>query len=322
MFNRDASLRDQHTLADAAWSHTIGAWSGVFRGSYDYYNFTGSYPYEWDTDSGTQPTDYIDRATGHWWSAEAQLSRTLFHRHQITTGVEYRLNSKQDQFSYLRQPYELLWSDSRRSNTAGAYLQDQIRVTNWLLLNVGLRQDHYAAFKDPLKPRLAAIYNPRTDTTLKVVYGSAFRAPNVFESHYLIPGLWRARPELMPEQIRTVEGIVEHYAGTRLRFAGGAYRYAVDQLIDFATDTSNGLLYFANLSAANATGLEAEAEAKWPGGLQARVSYTFADSRNADMNETLSNSPPHDAGTAISATTEADRRLARHAGPERAVDAE
>ena len=292
VFGRDESVRDEHTLFDAAWSHSVHGWNGTFRGSWDRYNFTGLYPYDWETSTGTQPVDYIDRANGHWWSAEAQFSRTLGKRHQITTGVEYRLNTRQTQYSYLKDPYELLWHDNRQSNTAGAFVQDQFRVTDRLLLNVGLRQDHYSAFKDPLKPRFAAIYNPKPNTTLKVMYGSAFRAPNVFESHYLIPGLWQARTDLQPEQISTFEGVAEHYAGKRLRISAGAFRDSVDHLIDFTEDPATQLLYFANLSSAVATGVETEAEAKWPSGLQARVSYTYAHAEDL-QGLPLSNSPQH-----------------------------
>ncbi|MFN7985694.1 MAG: TonB-dependent receptor [Vicinamibacterales bacterium] len=292
VFGRDESVRDEHTLFDASWSHAVGSWAGTFRGSYDLYDFTGSYPYDWETSDGIKPVDYIDRASGHWWSAEAQFSRRFGTRHQITTGVEYRLNTKQTQFSYLKAPYELLWHDNRQSNTAGAFVQDQFRVTDRLLLNVGLRQDHYSAFKDPLKPRFAAIYNPRPNTTVKMMYGSAFRAPNVFESHYLIPGLWRERADLHPEQIQTVEGVVEHYAGKRLRFSAGAFRDTVEQLIDFTSDPVTDLLYFANSSAARANGIEGEAEAKWPSGLQARVSYTYAHTEDT-QDVPLSNSPRH-----------------------------
>lgn len=292
LFGLDESVRDQHTLVDAAWSHAVGKWNGTFRASFDHYNFTGTYPYDWETSQGMRPVDYMDRASGQWWSSEAQFSRRVSNRHQITAGIEYRLNTKQTQFSYLKEPYELLWHDNRRSNTAGAFVQDQIRLNDRLLLNVGLRQDHYSAFKDPLKPRFAAIYNPLSNTTVKLMYGSAFRAPNVFESHYLIPGLWRERTDLQPEQIRTVEGVIEHYAGKRLRLSAGAFRDTVDRLIDFTTDPDTTLVYFANLSSARASGIETEAEAKWPGGFQAKVSYTFATASDT-TSVALSNSPHH-----------------------------
>jgi iron complex outermembrane receptor protein len=292
LFNRDSWVLDTHGRLDASWSGHLGGWTSTLRGSYDRYEFTGSYSYDWDEEPSTPAVDYIDRARGHWWSSEAQFSRTFSARHEVTAGVETRFNTTQRQYSYLEQPYEFLWSDDRRTTVAGFYLQDQIRVHRRLLLNLGLRQDHYAEFQDPIKPRLAAIYQPGPETTVKVMYGNAFRAPNVFESHYLIPGQWTERPDLHPEAIRTFETIVEHYAGKRLRLSAGTFHYAVDDLIDFTND-ADGLLLFANLGTARASGVEAEVEAKWPSGLQTRVSYSYANARITDTSEPLSNSPRH-----------------------------
>lgn len=293
LFNRDTWVSDAHSRADASWSGKLGRqWNGNFRVGYDHYEFTGSYPYDWDENPDTAAVDYIDRASGHWVSGESQLSRAFGKAHEVTAGFEYRGNTTQKQYSYLKSPYEFLWADDRRTSTAGIYVQDQIRLHPRLLLNVGLRQDHYADFQDPLKPRLAAIIQPTQQTTVKVMYGNAFRAPNVFEAHYLIPGIWTERHDLQPEAIRTVETIVEHYAGKRFRLSVGAFQYAVDKLIDFSDDEA-GLLLFANLGTARATGFEAEVEARYPGGLHARVSYTYADATITDTNEALSNSPRH-----------------------------
>lgn len=293
LFNHDSWVDDGHARVDVNWNGKLGhSWNATLRTAFDRYEFEGSYPYDWDDDASTPIVDYIDKASGHWWTAEAQVSRAFGSRHEVTVGVEYRRNIAQKQYSYLRDPFESLWSDDRRTATEGIYIQDQLRLTKRLRLNFGLRQDHYSAFRDPVKPRFAAIYQPTDATTVKFMYGNAFRAPNVYESYYIQPGLWTDRPNLGPEEIQTVETVVEHYAGKRFRVSAGAFRYAVDKLIDFTAD-SNGLLLFANLGTARATGVEAEIEAKWPSGLQARVSYAFADATISDTGEPLSNSPRH-----------------------------
>lgn len=293
LFNRDSWVDDGHARVDVNWSGELGqTWKGTFRTAFDRYEFTGSYPYDWDNDPDTPAVEYVDKASGHWWTAEAQLSRPFGTRHEVTAGVEYRDNIAQKQYSYLREPYESLWADGRQTSTAGIYVQDQIRLTQQLRLNLGLRQDHYSAFRDPVKPRFAAIYQPTGGTTVKFMYGGAFRAPNVYESYYIQPGLWTERPNLGPEEIQTVETVVEHYAGKRLRLSVGAFRYAVDKLIDFTTDP-NELLLYANLGTARAAGIEAEIEAKWPSGAQARLSYALSDATISDTGEPLSNSPRH-----------------------------
>ncbi len=295
VFNRDASNRDEHNVVTASWQRALGrTWTGVFRAGYDRYQFRGSYAYDWDTARGLEEVSYIDRADGQFWSGDAQFSRAFGEAHQFTGGIEHRNNLRKNQYSYIREPYQPLWENRRQSTTTGLYVQDQWRVLPHVLLNGGLRLDHYNEFDDPVKPRVALIIQPTERTTLKAVYGGAFRAPSSFESYYETPGSWRPRPGLKPEQIGTVEGIVEHYAGKRLRLSAGVFRYSVTRLITMVADPdAEGLLSFDNLGAAKAIGVEAEAEAKWPGGLHAKASYTFADGRNAETDAPLVNSPRH-----------------------------
>jgi len=295
VFNRDASNRDEHNVLTASWQRALGRrWTGVFRAGYDRYQFDGRYAYDWQTARGIEAVSYIDRADGQFWSGEAQFSRAFGEAHQFTGGVEHRNNLRKNQYSYITDPYEPLWENRRRSTTTALYVQDQWRVAPRVLLNGGLRLDHYSQFADPVKPRVALIVQPTERTTLKAVYGSAFRAPSSFESYYETPGSWRARPDLTPEQVSTVEGTVEHYAGKRLRLSAGVFRYRVTRLITMVSDPeANGLLSFDNLGAARAVGVEGEAEARWPSGLHAKVSYTFANGRNAETDAPLVNSPRH-----------------------------
>lgn len=294
LFNEPSFVSDTHALVDLSWERTVGwGWNGVFRGAADVYGFSGSYPYDWDENPMTPARDYLDRAAGRWSTVEARLSRTFARRHQVSVGVEHRMNLRQDQFSYLDAPYEPQWSDRRRSSTTGLYVQDQFQLHRTVIVNVGARLDHYSEFSDPFKPRVALVLQPRERTTVKLIYGSAFRAPNVFESYYITPGQWKERPGLQAEEMRTLEAVAEHYAGKRIRVAAGLFRYAVDGLIDFTTDPDDGLHQFANVGQARATGLELEAEAKWPSGLQARVGYTLANTKGADGRARLTNSPRH-----------------------------
>ncbi len=294
VFNQPSSLQDVHGLVDAAWRRSLGrGWQGSFRGAFDHYEFTGAYPYYENDDPRAGIVRFTDRATGVWTTGEAQVSRAIAGRHQFTAGVEHRRNSRQDQSLSIDAPPESVWGNDQRSSTTGLYAQDQIQVSRQLIVNLGVRQDHYSQFSDPLKPRLAVIVQPDRRTTVKVVYGDAFRAPNVFESFYIIPGLWKTRPGLGPENMRSVEASVEHYAGRRVRLSGGVFRYRVDSLIDFVTDPQDGLLFFDNVGSATASGIEAEVEAKWPGGLQLRASYTFTRATSVGSGETLTNSPRH-----------------------------
>jgi iron complex outermembrane receptor protein len=289
-----ARVEDRHAYVHGGWEGALpGGWQSQFRAAYDTYEYVGRYPYDWDADPDTPVVNYMDVGSGDWVGGEALFSRPLGRRHHLTVGTEHRTNIRQLQEGYLDDPYELQWRDRRHSSTSAVFVQDEFRAHRKLLLNVGLRQDHYANFRDPLKPRVAAICQPGSRTTMKAVFGEAFRAPNVFESHYVTPGYYMANPSVRPEEIRTVEGVIEHYAGRRLRLSGSVFTYDVENLINFTLDPEDGLLYYDNIESAHAAGVELEAEAKWPAGVQARLSYAYTRARSDDTGDVLTNSPAH-----------------------------
>lgn len=292
LYNRPASNQEEHGMFSVAWSRALGRhWTGVFRTGYDHYGYTGTYTYP--DEAGTGEERYQDNSRGQTWTGEAQFSRTV-GAHQITAGVEHRWNPQQDQFSYLGNSVLPYWSDERTSSTTGLYVQDQWRVSPKVLVNGGLRLDHYKAFKDPVKPRVALILQPTASTTIKGLYGSAFRAPTAYENYYELPGLLAARPDLRPEQVQTLEGIVEHYAGRRLRVSAGLFRVDVTDLIAMSTDPGNpDLAAYGNVAGSDAVGVEGEAEARWPNGAHVRVSHTYARTQAHDSSTQLVNSPRH-----------------------------
>jgi iron complex outermembrane receptor protein len=125
---------------------------------------------------------------------------------------------------------------------------------------------------------------------LKVLYGQAFRAPNVFERYY--NSEQRNRPALDPEVIKTYELGYEQYVGSRHRFGISTYYYDVSKLISQGI-TAAGDQYFANLDSVRAAGLELEAESKFDSGALLRGSYALQRAEDAGTGAELSSSPRH-----------------------------
>ena len=59
-------------------------------------------------------------------------------------------------------------------------MQDEIKLTRWLIVNGGLRYDRYEQFQR-VTPRAALIVMPSSSQSFKYLFGSAFRAPNAYE---------------------------------------------------------------------------------------------------------------------------------------------
>ena len=189
-------------------------------------------------------------------------------------------------------------SPSLSTSTIGAssrnfalYAQDEISLHDKLILNVGLRHDHYDSFGGTTNPRLGLIYNPFRKTTVKLLYGEAFRAPNAYELFWRQIGVTKANPLLQPETNKTGEVVLERYFGNHLRVASTAFYYDINGLISQETDPADGLLVYNNIDEVRGKGLELEAEGKWPSGLQGRVSYTLQNTRNEHTRMALTNSP-------------------------------
>jgi len=61
------------------------------------------------------------------------------------------------------------------------YVQDQIKLGPNVELTAGARFDTYNDFGSSTNPRLALVWKPSSNNSLKFMYGSAFRAPNFLE---------------------------------------------------------------------------------------------------------------------------------------------
>ena len=268
-------------------------WELASRVSYDRYGYDGDYIYGSDDESPASRVDNKDFARGNSWGAEAKASRRVARIQRVALGAEYRNNFRQDQYNYDLNPYMQYLDDRRASQNWALYGQDEITLHPKLLLNLGVRHDRYESFGGTTNPRVALIYYPQRSTTLKILYGDAFRAPNAYELYWKQPDVAKANPRLRPETNQTGEVVVEHYLDSRFRVAATSFYYHINDLITQQTDPADGLLVYNNIDEVNARGLELEAEGKWPRGLQGRVSYTFQHSRNEMTGAALTNSPAH-----------------------------
>ena len=187
--------------------------------------------------------------------------------------------------------------------------QAEVNVLTNLIFNGGLRYDCYETFGGTLNPRLGLIYSPWQPTTFKLLYGQAFRAPNVFELYYEDPGVNKANPDLAPETIRTYELVYEQYLPANLRFSASGYYYEIHDLISQQVDAL-GQTYYANLDQTQAKGVELELEHKTTSGIMARLSYGYQRAENSITGQELSNSPRNQAKLSLIAPLYEDKVFA------------
>lgn len=285
---RDKS-KDERGYIDLKYQHVIDTETSVMgRIFYDSYYYHGDYIYDYPP-----VTTNEDFSRGNTWGLEAQFKKQLFEKHTVVVGSEYRDNYKQDQGAQDIDPYYEYIDDKRDSKVWALFAQDEFRICDNLLLNAGLRYDHYDTFGGTTNPRLALIYQPVSATTIKLLYGRAFRAPNVYELYYDDGGVsQKGNPDLDPETIESYDAVVEHYFNKNLKATIDGFYYTMDDLIDQQT-TADGLLKFSNTDGMEARGVELELDGIWENSWQGSISYTYTDAEDKDTDKTLTNSPKH-----------------------------
>lgn len=271
-----ANLKYEHAFPDDLWLQA--------RLYYDYYDYYGEGVY-----SGVLNRD---ESTSNRVGTELQLSKLLGGSHLLIGGGGLSYSSTSFT-NYDQAPFSSYLDLREDAVNWSAFLQDEYTILPGLILNAGLRLDHYEQFGGELNPRLALIYSPLAQSTIKLVYGEAFRAPNNYELYYTAAGLGlKANPNLKPETIRTYELIYEQRLFDNYRLTLSGYYNKISDMVRVVADSSDPTLdTFDNISSASVRGAEAELEAKWRNGFSGRISYSYQQAKDDQTNQRLVNAP-------------------------------
>jgi outer membrane receptor for ferrienterochelin and colicins len=280
---------DYHQYLDLSYRHSITEkWELTARTSYDQDRLQG--PVVFPTGIPADPTT-VDTFSfrGNWWNGDAKLSGVLFEKHKITVGTEITNNLRQDQGNYIDNVFT---PDPASSLIWAFYGQDEFAIRHDLTLSAGVRYDHYSNFGGTTNPRLGLIYRPFHPTTLKLLYGTAFRAPEPYEIAPDFGSFYDSNLQLGPENIRSVEGVVEQELGKHFTLSGSVFHNSISDLILPVTQ-SDGRVVYQNAGKAVATGMEFELDGQLAGGIKGRASYSYINAEEPDTQQVLSNSPQH-----------------------------
>jgi iron complex outermembrane receptor protein len=220
-----------------------------------------------------------EKDLGELWGADVQLNKRLWDRHIITLGAEYRDDFLQDsQVVVQNAPTEGSHTRTNRQSY-GVYAQADLAALTNLHFTAGIRYDQYENFRPAVDPRLALIYHPFTTSTLKAIYGTAFRAPSFYEQT-------TSDHPLKPEEITGYELVYEQDLNSYLRSSLSAFYNQMDDLLVFSSGS------FTNFNA-ETKGIEVAFEGISSGGIRGRASYSFQDTKNSSIGWDMPDSPNH-----------------------------
>jgi len=288
---------DTQSFVDVQYERDLGHELDLnIRANYGSYPYDGNFPYA-DPVSG-QAIENKDGARAQWWGSELKLRAHPLDAHKIVAGVDYRDEYRRDQFNYDQQPF-VQYVDSRQSaKRIGLYAQDEYTVRPGLIFNAGLRHDIEPLSGGVTSPRLALIYAPDPSRSIKLLYGSSYRAPSAWEQFASQANVQEPNLALKPERIRTAEIVLEQFVRNQLRLTASAFQYRISELIDEVPDPTNALLQFRNVGRVQSRGAQFEAEQAWDNGGRLRASYSYQlaedlNARDSGMDPILLNAPRH-----------------------------
>jgi len=286
--DRRARTEDRRAYADATYTGiAFSGWTSVARAGLNFYDYVGEYPLDLEAD-GT----IIQRDGSHSLQASGELTlNRQWRKHLFTVGGEVRRTLRDSQWN---QDVGARWTAQQSPSTPlGAYVQDEMTLRPWMLVNGGVRVDHDSTFGGSATPRVGLVLLPRRQSAVKLLYGRAFRAPNSYELYYY-DTMRDQQLTLSPETIDTTELVWEEYIGAHVRTTASVFRYDARHLIaqQSLDDTSGDSLYFTNADRTTARGVDAEVEGRW-NDLTVRVSYANVHAADWTSGERLSNSPQH-----------------------------
>jgi outer membrane receptor for ferrienterochelin and colicins len=233
------STLDQRGFVEARLEHSFDSGLAVdARASYDGERYHGDWNYR-AIGPGT------DASYENWVSGELRVRLSPVPGHRLFLGGEVQDRYRVQLLS--ATPGKPTFAnggatgvpDSER--VLSAYAGDDWRIHRLLLLDAAVRIDDYAdSFGTVVNPRIALIGTPYDGGTSKLLFGSAFRAPGLYERYFNDGGATQiAAIGLLPERITTFEIEHTHEIADDLSVLGAAYFSRMENLVEAATVAVN-----------------------------------------------------------------------------------
>lgn len=275
-----AQTTDETMWVDLTATREVNATLQLSARAYaDRYRYRGVYPDE-------REPPYTDAAMSTSVGVEGIAVWDFTSNNRLTLGTELRRASQAEYVE--RFGNGTVSRDNAPFGRVSIYGEDHWQLSTRTAVVVGIRVDGQAANRTAAAPRLAVVHSPDPATTVKLLYGQAFRSPSVAEAD-LTTSYYAENRALRAERIHTFEANLHRRFGTVLLLSGSLYHYRVSGLIEQTVDSVSAT--FHNLSRSRATGIEAQLDVAGNRPVAGRFSYQWQRAEDGDTGEHLTNSP-------------------------------
>ncbi|MBN1594675.1 TonB-dependent receptor [candidate division FCPU426 bacterium] len=169
--------------------------------------------------------------------AEVQYDLAFPENNYILAGISYRLD---------RVDYNALTADVVSDNNYAFFLQDEYQLLDNLSLLAGGRYDYNSEYGSNVSPKGSIHYAPLDGLKVKLMYGTAFREPSLYERHS-----YPETGELNPETLSQSEVNVEYTYGQLFQTKASYYYAETKDEIGIGYESAPLYIYTPNLSLMN-----------------------------------------------------------------------
>lgn len=250
------------------------------RVALDSYEYYGTYPYE-ELQS--------DGSGGRWGTARIHAQWDVHASNRLDMGAEVRSNWRADYRVWSLGYYD--YSHDDPYTVSSLFLQDTYQAWPGVSLSAAVRIDRHSVIGWLVSPRFAVVADPFPGSTLKVLYGEAFRPPSVYELFYEEEGNMRSNPSLGPERVRTLELCADQRFSPTTAGSFSVYQYTMRDIVEQIPVDDQGTLQHRNSGVARGRGIEGEVVFRSPAGFTASASAGAQYIEAMDGSGELTNAP-------------------------------
>ncbi|MDR3538948.1 MAG: TonB-dependent receptor [Acetobacteraceae bacterium] len=288
----------------------VGVTSKLFNGSYETGLFVGRLQDDRHYNEPLDPNDpnqaqvddrYHTYRTDVQWNNTVHLNdffqSSVLSASALTFGYEHIDDTAKIRVSNAYFGVPFAEGANASMTTDAAYTGLQTTLWQRLTLTGQLRQD-WVGPNAPTTWRIGAVYDAsELDTHFKLAYGTAFRAPSLFDRFGVDSYGYVGNPNLKPERAQGWEaGFTTALPARGIPdFVSFGATYFNQQIEDLITTVFTPIDTAINIGSAHIQGVETEVMLRPVRWATLRASWTFTDAVNADTNSALLRRPQNAA---------------------------
>ena len=241
------------------------------------------------------------------YNTDLQVTLPIFTRNILTLGGSFKTAAANTEKSSLSQ-----WGDETstttltnnyggKDKTYAVFAQDEILILNNLTAYIGFREDWWETYDgyanqfgtgafattydsrsdSSFNPKLAVVYKPFDNTTLRTSAGQSFRGPTVYElftTYVSGSNTYNGNPDLKPETVQSWDAEITQGLWRGAKFSATYFENYMKDLI-YNTTISTGQYKYMNAGKAESKGVVLEIEQRFDKYVRLFANYTYTDAR-------------------------------------------